>query len=165
MVERGLSNSPHSQPGWGGCSLLNGTQLHSPTRGCILGAQTDEFGLGSRQRHLGNESFSLWANVTLRASGAFRLCPTPGSCGGWGWQEWKPLKPGGFSCLRKGGEAKSAVRSGLDESTCGFRPNVQRHLVFCEPFCTSAALLMSSGAVFPRLLSLKGTKKCERTPL
>lgn len=26
------------------------------------------------RRHLGNESFSLWANVTLKASGAFRLC-------------------------------------------------------------------------------------------
>ena len=28
-----------------------------------------------RGRHLGNESFSLWANVTLKASGSFRLCP------------------------------------------------------------------------------------------
>eukprot|EP00435_Cladocopium_sp_Y103_P068393 s216_g31.t1 len=25
-------------------------------------------------RHLGNESFSLWANITLKASGTFRLC-------------------------------------------------------------------------------------------
>ena len=28
----------------------------------------------ARGRHLGNESFSLWANVTLKASGSFRLC-------------------------------------------------------------------------------------------
>ena len=51
-----------------------GAEAFGSTASCEPQVFADEVQGVLDRRHLGNESFSLWANVTLKASGAFKLC-------------------------------------------------------------------------------------------